>query len=73
MKNILIILFFFELVYGLNILVYQTLPGSSHITFSGKIVDTLVTAGHTVVSFELFFLIFIYLITFLIISGQTYY
>lgn len=50
MIKILIIFLCIQLIQGLNILVYQTLPGSSHIAFSGKIVDTLVQAGHTVVS-----------------------
>ena len=31
-----------------KILVYQTAPGSSHVQFSGKLIDVLVDAGHTV-------------------------
>ena len=50
MKQLFIIFLCFNLASCLNLLVYQTLPGSSHIAFSGKIVDTLVHAGHTVVS-----------------------
>uniref|UniRef100_A0A914NZ54 UDP-glucuronosyltransferase n=1 Tax=Panagrolaimus davidi TaxID=227884 RepID=A0A914NZ54_9BILA len=48
MKKLFIIFLCIHFIHSLNILVYQTLPGSSHIAFSGKIVDILVQAGHTV-------------------------
>uniref|UniRef100_A0A7E4USZ0 UDP-glucuronosyltransferase n=1 Tax=Panagrellus redivivus TaxID=6233 RepID=A0A7E4USZ0_PANRE len=35
-------------VHSLNVLLYQTTPASSHVAFSGAIVDALVDAGHTV-------------------------
>lgn len=51
--NIILLLFALILISvdSYKILVYQTLPGSSHIAFSGKLVDTLVEAGHTVDKF----------------------
>ena len=45
------IIFFFNVIFSVEcykILVYQTAPGSSHVQFSGKLVDILVNAGHTV-------------------------
>ncbi|KAE9547253.1 hypothetical protein FO519_009535, partial [Halicephalobus sp. NKZ332] len=45
------ILNFFIFIFSTEcykILVYQTTPGNSHVQFSGKLVDVLVDAGHTV-------------------------
>jgi hypothetical protein len=47
MKLLLLLLVFLPSVWGLKILIYQTLLGRSQVHFSGVLTDALVERGHT--------------------------
>lgn len=58
---IVVAVFYFALienVQSLKILVYQTALGRSHVQHIGSVVDTLVEAGHDVVSFLVYIQLF---------------
>uniref|UniRef100_A0AC35G852 Glucuronosyltransferase n=1 Tax=Panagrolaimus sp. PS1159 TaxID=55785 RepID=A0AC35G852_9BILA len=53
MKAILFLLFvFFQCICSYKILLYNPKFGISHVTFTGKIADTLAAAGHDVVVYQ---------------------
>ena len=49
MLNILVLLLFIFPISGYKILIFNPKFGVSHVTFTGKIADTLAAAGHDVV------------------------
>ncbi|KAE9547668.1 hypothetical protein FO519_009120 [Halicephalobus sp. NKZ332] len=52
MLNVLILLFFIFPADGYKILMFNPKFGFSHVTFTGKIADTLAAAGHEVVVYQ---------------------
>jgi len=52
MLNILVLLLFVVPSHGYKILIFNPKFGISHVTFSGKIADTLAAAGHDVVVYQ---------------------
>jgi len=52
MLNILVLLLFVVSSHGYKILIFNPKFGISHVTFSGKIADTLAAAGHDVVVYQ---------------------